>query len=275
MNEEFSKGYTLILQPGVPISSTFAGHYDLAIYLVFILSILAAIFTFIKSKFQFIALSVLFTGELWLLLQTGLRTATLSAFVSVSLILLLKKRFKLVLLFLLVFIVLVANTPRLTGRFDSLFRVIKFKSLISLEQLTVRPVLAVTQISPTPVVLRPIQQDRSSSIRFDVEWPRALRAFYKNPFLGTGFSSITLATDNDYLRSLGETGLLGFLSFAAILIAILKKILKTPTSLFDLSYLGIFTAMLIVATFIDVFEASKVASLFWIFTGLYFGSQKS
>src|SRR3989338_830541 len=43
MNEEFSKGYTLILQPGVPISSTFAGHYDLAIYLVFILSFLAAL----------------------------------------------------------------------------------------------------------------------------------------------------------------------------------------------------------------------------------------
>ena len=61
-------------------------------------------------------------------------------------------------------------------------------------------------------------EDRSTSIRLAVEWPRAMRAFYKSPFLGTGYSSITLATDNDYLRALGETGILGLTSFVLIFI---------------------------------------------------------
>ena len=34
-NEEFSKGFILTLQPGVNLSSTFAGHYDLAAFSVF------------------------------------------------------------------------------------------------------------------------------------------------------------------------------------------------------------------------------------------------
>ena len=42
--------------------------------------------------------------------------------------------------------------------------------------------------------------------------------------MGTGYSSITLATDNDYLRLLGEVGILGFLAFFLIFIRIGKKI---------------------------------------------------
>src|SRR3989344_6259501 len=40
MNTEFAKGIALTLQPGVQLSSTFAGHYDLAIYLAMILAFL-------------------------------------------------------------------------------------------------------------------------------------------------------------------------------------------------------------------------------------------
>ena len=123
--------------------------------------------------------------------------------------------------------------------------------------------------------LRPIQQDVSTSIRFDVEWPRALRSFYKNPFLGTGYSSITLATDNEYLRALGETGLLGFLAFISILIALGRglhhRYLSAKSNLdkvITLGALGVFSIFLISAIFLDVFEASKIAILFWAFTGL-------
>ena len=59
----------------------------------------------------------------------------------------------------------------------------------------------------------------------NVEWPRAIRALKKNPLLGTGYSSITLATDNDYLRLLGETGVLGFLAFLLIGVRLIKRYL--------------------------------------------------
>ncbi|MDP2861032.1 MAG: hypothetical protein Q8N98_04980, partial [bacterium] len=117
--------------------------------------------------------------------------------------------------------------------------------------------------------------DRSSSIRLNAEWPRAMKAFYKNPVLGTGYSSITLATDNDYLRLLGEVGMLGFLSFFLILANIFRKIWsflkKAPSDEEKTIIIGITSGLLVFlanAFLIDIFEASKVAIIFWILAGL-------
>lgn len=121
-------------------------------------------------------------------------------------------------------------------------------------------------------------EDRSMSIRFKVEWPRALRALAKNPFLGTGFSSVTLATDNDYLRALGEVGLLGFITLMMILLLIIKESLRVIfNDKKDFSWfigvgitcgiLGFFAN----AFFIDVFEASKAAITFWLLSGILIG----
>lgn len=121
----------------------------------------------------------------------------------------------------------------------------------------------------------------SSGIRFDVEWPRALRAFSKNPFLGTGYSSVTLATDNDYLRMLAEVGLLGFLSFFLIFAEIARRFiifLKAERDLLlkisAISIVGVGLGFFATASFIDVFEASKVAFIFWILTGTLVGLMK-
>ena len=78
-------------------------------------------------------------------------------------------------------------------------------------------------ITPTPP---PVFEDRSTNIRLNVEWPRAIRAFSKNPLLGTGYSSISLATDNDYLRALGEVGFLGFISFSLIFVKLIEVLIK-------------------------------------------------
>ncbi|MFH1289201.1 MAG: O-antigen ligase family protein [Patescibacteria group bacterium] len=121
----------------------------------------------------------------------------------------------------------------------------------------------------------------SSGIRFDVEWPRALRAFSKNPFLGTGYSSVTLATDNDYLRMLAEVGLLGFLSFLLIFAEIGRRFtvfLKGQKDLLlrisAISIVGVGLGFFATASFIDVFEASKVAFIFWILAGSLVGLMK-
>jgi len=120
-----------------------------------------------------------------------------------------------------------------------------------------------------------IYVDRSTSTRFDAEWPRAINSFLKNPLFGTGYSSITLATDNDYLRLLGETGLAGFVTFMYIFwnlwLFIKEKLKKAKDKLswgVLVALISVSIAMLANAFLIDVFEASKVAMSFWGIIGL-------
>ncbi len=278
MNVESSKGVALTLQPGIPLSSTFAGHYDLAVYLVMILSFLTAIACSIKGWLKRIPALILFVTLLWLFMQAGSRISLLGLFLSVTLICYLYRRYLLGVILLIVISAFIVTSPDIIGRFQSILRV--FTSQVEL----IKPAFAAAKISPTPTliatptptpeVLRAIQQDTSTSIRFDVEWPMAIRSFYKNPILGTGYSSLGLATDNDYLRTLGETGLLGLFAFISVLIALftnLKAALKNQEGLnkiFIISSLGILLSFLVSAIFLDVFESSKIAILFWAFMGL-------
>jgi len=118
---------------------------------------------------------------------------------------------------------------------------------------------------------------RSFDIRIKNEWPRAIRAFIKNPLLGTGYSSLGLATDNDFLRSLGEVGLLGTTAFGFIILILIRKYIvvikkaKGFTRYLTVGILSMVFAFLINSLFIDVFEASKVASLFWLVNGFGYG----
>jgi len=121
----------------------------------------------------------------------------------------------------------------------------------------------------------------SSGIRFDVEWPRSLRAFAKNPFLGTGYSSVTLATDNDYLRLLAETGFLGFLAFFLIFLEIVRQVFHFARNSrpglrksLVMALSGAALGLLVNAVFIDVFESSKIAFIFWILMGILVGMIK-
>ena len=125
----------------------------------------------------------------------------------------------------------------------------------------------------------------SAGIRLDVLWPNAVKALKTNPLLGTGYSTLVKAhvwefttaesTDNDYLRLLGETGLLGFVSFLAIIFVVIKTLFASLKKARDPLHFGLFAAgigatvgMLVNATYIDVFEASKVAYAYWSLIGL-------
>jgi len=125
----------------------------------------------------------------------------------------------------------------------------------------------------------------SIGIRLDALWPRALAGFLRNPLLGSGYSTLVKAenteftqaesTDNDYLRMLGETGILGtvlFLSLPLTLIFLAYRALRTTASLlFQALFLGAIGAtvgLLVNATYIDVFESSKVAYSFWLLSAL-------
>lgn len=279
MDSESSKGIAMYLVPGVTLNSTFAGHYDLAVYLTMMMTFLIAITSSLNTWLKRLPFLGVFVALLWLFMQAGSRISLLGLVLSVCLVSYYFRRYLLGLIFLGVIFAFIATSQQYIDRFKSIFKVFTVKT----SQVFVSPVYATLTpiLTPTPEALRPIQQDRSTSIRFDVEWPRAMRAFYKNPFLGTGYSSITLATDNDYLRSLGETGLLGLISFLALLAGLGKFLFSRARESFGLdkiilvSGLGIFVSFLTTAVFIDVFESSKIAILFWAYMGLAFSTKNT
>ncbi len=117
--------------------------------------------------------------------------------------------------------------------------------------------------------------DISISTRFQVSWPRAINGLKTNPLLGLGPSSLGEATDGDYFRWLGESGLLGTLTFLAIFFEIIRTIwkkLKTMEQKDKYIFLGFlfgFLGLFVNASYIDVFEASKVAYTFWLLAGIF------
>jgi hypothetical protein len=144
-----------------------------------------------------------------------------------------------------------------------------------------------------------LEKEISLCIRLESLWPQAMAGFNKQPLVGSGYSSLNKrdfnhlseadGTDNNYLRMLGETGLLGLVSFLAIVALAVRNVLTQVSSitkhknlsadslLKNALYLGFIAAVvgiLLNAILFDVFAASKVAFGFWAVTGLCLGVGK-
>lgn len=261
-NSEFSKGLALTLGPGARINSTFAGHYDLAAYSVIPLLLIISLLT-LPGRQRFVLLAI---GALvyWSLLLSASRITFASFFLSAGLLILfVKRRVWLIPLFIIAGISVILS-PQLRGRYFNLI-------------VHVQAAEESKDVNAVPDALKPsaVPEDRSFSIRLNAEWPRAYRAFLKNPIFGTGFSSVGLAVDNDYLRSLAETGILGLSAFFLIFIRFFKTTIKTLThyqptleSAFIVAINMSLVSLLINSIFIDVFEASKIAIIIWTIVGL-------
>lgn len=283
-NQEYSKGVALRWTPGAHINSTFAGHYDLSTFLIVILPIIISAFFVIKGKFSKFILFLATLFGLWLLVNGASRISQVSYLGSVTVALFLARKYIAIPVVLAISILFIATSSNLISRYMQIFDVTIFKqSSIITDSFTIYAADTLDSLppvstpTPTPV---PIVEDRSTNIRLVVEWPRAIRAFTKNPLLGTGYSSITLATDNDYLRLLGEVGILGFLSFLILWITIGLSFLKSfpftkRFSGLELAFLcglsGGTLGVFLNAVFIDVFEASKFIMLFMLLTGFGLG----
>jgi len=265
MNVEFAKGIALRLAAGARVSSTFAGHYDLAAYLVLLLPLTMAVVVAAKKKWQRVFLLFFYGFLFWLLLASASRISFAAYLGAITITLFFLKKKAWIIPVVALSLIMSLFATELTDRYAHTLRV----SLIKMETINIqlpwskKPAKIAFEPEPTPTpippppepgVVAPVKvyritptptptpsgrkyvyygggegaplEDRSTAIRLNVEWPRAIRAFLKNPLLGTGYSSITLATDNDYLRALGEVGLLGFLAFVFILIKIGLKARK-------------------------------------------------
>lgn len=289
-NEEYAKGVALRWIPGSHINSTFAGHYDLATFLVLMIPIVVCGFFILKGIWSRIILASVFFSGLWLIVNSASRISLVSYLIASIFSLFLIKKYKAIPVIVVISLIFIGFSSNLLDRYQRLIDV-SFKKIMEIKimnnyrfETTVyaqdKPILERKQleITPTPP---PVFEDRSTNIRLNVEWPRAVRAFSKNPLLGTGYSSISLATDNDYLRALGEVGFLGFVSFSLIFVKLIEILIKAYRNynifsniekVFLAGFMGGLPGIIINAVFIDVFEASKFATIFWLTTGLVIGT---
>lgn len=308
-NSEFSKGLILRLTPGARVSSTFAGHYDLATFLAMAIVVMTAVFFALKKIYK--VLVILVGGfSLLILIITAARQSFLAAFVGVIFSLIFSKKKKYMLALFIGVAVILIYPSQLRDRMISTITVNifnqgeRYTGKTEDQQKRAKlniPTLAIqtssdsaftssfashsgtiaTDITPgEPLDTTQLGVYRSFQIRLNIEWPRAIRAFIKNPLLGTGYSSLDIATDNDFLRSLGEVGLLGTAALGLVLIEVGKRIyslIQSQSKAVKYTAAGILAMMitfLINGLFIDVLEASKVATLFWMMLGLALATAK-
>jgi hypothetical protein len=303
MNEEFSKGQLIQMNIWTRISSTFAGHYDLAAFLSVALIIVLGVALITKNKIIKITSFIIWLPTYYIFTLTASRVSTFAFLGGTVITLALLKKYWWIIPVTILITFSIFNSEDLNQRLLATIPAIKNQFTPTSIPITPTPLptsaiptpvpskTIITQTTkPTPTIIRHQPEEypiadadvgvaRSGEIRFNAEWPRAINAWRKNIFIGSGLGSITLATDNDYLRSLGESGLLGFITFSAIFIFFIIKtiplILKKKSTIYDLQSIIFFGGLLTTlanAVFIDVFEASKTAYLFWIMMGLYYQS---
>lgn len=336
MNREYSKGTTLYLQEGARPQSTFAGHYDLAAYLVIVLPIIfsfALQTTFLsKKKLQLIPTTILLhlahLAGAWMLVTSGSKTAFIAYCFGILFVVLsylkefgsLKQQLKWgssLLVISTLFLVLLLNTYAKPTR-DSLISLVepKITTLISKVTGTTTSVTSSSNQSGRPEdvfgdgheftrvatisatgerieMLIPthstwsanaLKYGLSMGIRLDTLWPQALKGFVNNPLFGNGYATLSVlekgqfteadSTDNNYLRVLGETGLFGFMTFFGLLLIIIYELYRlsfdrlSAERTLQIGFIASCVGILINATYIDVFAASKVAFSFWLLAGL-------
>lgn len=339
MNEEFAKGIPLQISALGRVSSTFAGHYDLAAYLVMMIPLMGA-FIFGYKKLYLKALFLLAgVGGLVLLLLTSSRVS-FAVYLLTIMFLIFLQRIRFLTKVILIVVVTVAsillmNTQQgISDRFASTISQVDVvvdartgkpvgiatteadgtgKKIViedktptgenlpqgsgyinipggdagdSVSEVTYRKkqlsadgeVTEVTELEGDFVIKKVLAYDLSFTTRFQGTWPRAFEAFQRNYFLGSGYSAISLATDNNYLRILGEVGLLGLFSYLGIFLIFgvyLKKVISSVDDKNSYALItGVSAALFGVglnAVLIDVFEASKVAFVMWLLVGLCIG----
>jgi len=329
MNEEFAKGLPLRLPPTARIPSTFGGHYDLAAYLVLMIPVIGSLAIGVRKITARIFYILLAVAGLVMLLLTASRISFGVYLLSVSAMLIARKKYLLVPIVIIISIILMNLTSGASERF---YKTLRFNDVV-VDLSTGKPIGTLDKLEGASALIEDIEKpdeeslpkgsgfigagsiskantsqisqikvyksqdlasasgeiatisgsfliqkafvyDISITTRFQGQWPKASEAFKRNILFGSGYSSLSLAADGDYHRMLGESGLLGAISFLGIIAVVFFLLYKYSESLPEIpksiSY-GVFgglTGLMFNAVLIDVFEASKVAFSMWMLIGM-------
>jgi hypothetical protein len=319
MNREYSKGEKLYLQEGARPQSTFAGHYDLAAFLVIVLPLLFSV-SFstqplrsplkISRILLFLTLQSVHLLGFVMLILSGSKMSFLGYVLGMGFVVLfhllrlptLRQRV------LAIGLILIAGLISVSIGWLMLPQSLKTKvtDLTSkVQQPSDRPadlvgdgyenkIVQTTAPDGTPItaVVREksdwsenaLKYGLSMGIRLDTLWPQALLGFARNPLTGSGYGTLAMldshrfieadSTDNNFLRTLGETGLLGFITFYGIVFFLFIQTLRRVHTLdsfiaaVSIGFTGSLIGLAVSAIYLDVFAASKVAFTFWAFAGI-------
>lgn len=340
MNEEFAKGAPLTLSQAGRVASTFAGHYDLAAYLVLMAAVMGSLALGVKKIYAKIGYAFLVFLSLSLLLLTTSRVSFFVWFMSMIFLFIIRKtkiQKKYFLAIPLVLILLLTTTyfqgiiqrfgdtvskaqividasngselgiaSEVTGdngqkkiliqekqstgeqlpqgsKFISLptSKIEKVTGTVTIDKERVidgKSQLITTTKTGSFLIKNVFAYDVSFTTRLQGTWPRAIKAFNRNPISGSGYSSIDVGTDGNYLRILGEVGILGLISFIMIFVIFgiyVHRVLPNVNSPLVRSFvLGVVAGVFGIglnAILIDVFEASKIAFSMWLLIGITVG----
>lgn len=331
-NEEFAKGAPLRISANARVPSTFAGHYDLAAWLVILIPLFGSmVFAWKKIWVKLVMLFAAFSG-LIMLLMTASRVSFAMYLLSITFMLILQKQKKWIIPVIIASLLVMNSFTGIASRFGNTISQVDLvidartgkaigvvKNSDDTGKLVIEDIQSTgenlpegtgfisapgqeakstsnqitykrrqisagsekdvtTELSGDFVVKRGYAYDVSFTTRFQGTWPRAINAFKRNILTGSGYSSISLASDNNYLRILGEVGILGMAAFLSIFLfygIFVYRVLSQSNSKMVKSFVigmsaGLF-GLGLNASLIDVFEASKVAFVFWTLLGLTVG----
>lgn len=318
MNREFSKGTAQALGENARVQSTFAGHYDMAAFLVILLPYLLAVVVTHPRWWPKVWFATVAVGASWLLVESGSKFALVAGLIgSYLMVLLYLKKFPrlhrsisiisivgvLLAGFSLTILAFNLSNPRLAQSLTTLREAHIIQQLPPLTKVIDKATRFVANQQPTDN-RRPIDVEYQPSlgeagptwsentlkyglslgIRLDALWPQALGGLAKNFYLGSGYGTLNKtgnsmfveadSTDNNILRTLGETGVLGFITFYGVIWLVTHSVTMGLndrtwiTRAVSLGLIGAAIGLLIDAMMIDVFVASKVAFTFWALAGL-------
>lgn len=321
MNEEFAKGIPLKLSALSRVPSTFAGHYDLAAYLILMIPFMGSMVFAYKKWYAKIFFLLTAVSGLVLLMMTASRVSFAVYLVTITVMLILQKQKKFIIPVIIFSIILLQGFQGLSQRFASTITqvdlvvdartgeaigiaenytegeevVIKKEEkstgenlpqgtkYINVPQNYSRNKLVdgsgrMIGKSGNVIVKKAFAYDVSYTTRLQGTWPRAVQALQRNYLFGSGYSSINIASDNNYLRILGEIGFLGFLAFCSIFLIFFiyawKVLPHIDNKIVRGMALGVSAGifgLMLNAVLIDVFEASKVAFSLWLLLGITVG----
>ena len=100
-----------------------------------------------------------------------------------------------------------------------------------------------------------------------MKWGAALDGFRMNPLLGYGFG-VTHVMDGNYIRLLGETGILGTIIWFVFYGGMMRFVWKERNcSLIGKAVLLMMLSILLNSVMIDMFDASKPMEMMWLLVG--------
>jgi len=263
------------------VNANFGGHYELAAFylIVFALALTLLIFLWGRKEIRNVLGLTLLASILPFFWTYGRASLAGLLFSIVALVFVKNKKFLFVPLILGVVFMLLFLTGQLSRYRNINLSFVKEPQTIIESQIPGGKIEVLSDPSLTLIKLNwqgfNFQlKDPSFTTRI-AKWPAAVEVIKKHPLTGGGYSVFGEGYDNDYLRMIGETGLIGLLAFGFLAGSIVWYLrvcfIIASNRLIGFAALGLliaFLGLLVNALLIDVFESSKVAITFWMLLGV-------